>query len=191
MSGIIIWIIIIFVILSINKSKKKGGTAGSKVPGKPQQNPATRQDSRLGQQRQPDQSSAEKQRELKERLNKKYNQQQGSDILSRAKASVEEDFGTTGKAREAEKAAEEAAKIEAEKRARKAQSELERQRELTRRTEEKMKAAPGEAETERSQVLAEVQNLIVMGPNTELTFTRDFVAEGMELLNRIQISDAG
>lgn len=64
----------------------------------------------------------------------------------------------------------------------------EKQKELARQAE--MSKGPQRFEFEDSDLMAEVQDLIVCGYPTELRNQRDFLAEGMDFLNRISSSEA-
>lgn len=185
-----------------------------------------------------------KQQALKERLAKKYNRpDSGSsgagDILSRAKASVEEDFGQTWE--QEEEARRKRLQEEADHRQRK-QEELERRQRIQEearrkrmqedagRQRKQKEAAWQQARGQRGQAgeggwkepqepeaslvpftegmfldgglslspgmpvygqqesmdMGAVYDLMAKGPDLELAFERDFIAEGLEMLNRIQ-----
>lgn len=118
-----------------------------------------------------------KQQETKERLQKKYGQEYTQakkpkdDILSRAKENVRENEGD------------------------KLQQELHAQ--VCRAYRENPKARQDirlytvqpqhGTDSEESDVLKKVNDLIVMGYSGEPEFERDFVAEGVEMLNRFSI----
>lgn len=246
MAGFIIWIAIIIVVVAVNKRSVK-----VKNPPRPQGTvfPAGNQRSAGTATKEADPWAAgqpvnglEKQQALKERLARKYNRpvsrtSGGSDILSRAKASVEEDFGQTWEQEEAERQRQR----EQEEASRRARQQRERQEEASRRARQQRErqeaedrrvrqqrerqeadrfparqqealAASGQAgEADlpldggwnpeeafgtggdlvsgflgQAQVSRELLDLMVKGPNLELTFARDFIAEGVEMLNRIQ-----
>lgn len=63
-----------------------------------------------------------------------------------------------------------------------AQDAKKRQQEMERRIAEKLATA----EAEQSDIMRAVEDLMVKGPDTSIAFERDFVSEGLELLNRIQ-----
>lgn len=209
--GFIIWIIIIvWVVLSISKSKA-GGTGGKNsgsqtITNHQRSQTVNRQRSQTAN-RQMDSwvDSNRKQQELKERLSKKYGSKAGQskgDILQRAKASVEEDFSDDGydkpkadsnrtnkgsfEARPMGISPQRNMKIE-EAIYKKTIDDQTRKQEMERRVAEKLEAAEWkEGQKDSENVLRTVENLMIMGPNTELTFSRDFLAEGMDMLNRIQ-----
>lgn len=114
-----------------------------------------------------------KQQELKGRLSKKYNNKYAGnpqgDILQRAKAS--ETVGIRANS---------ANKIYPD--------DWSRQKDMERRIAEKLVAAEKlEAEKcQQNHVLQTVEDLMIMGPDTNLAFERDFLSEGMDMLNRIQ-----
>ena len=179
MAGIIFVILFWVVIIALKKGKEvenKGnaGNAGNtpRVPqattAKPTQTPYWN-------------SAQNRQQETKARLEAKYKTTpkpaKESEILRRAKASVNEDFTEN---RMDTTAAENTPKNwEAEN----------KQKELERRVAAKL-AATEEIETDKQQqyrLLQNVEDLMIKGPNTELAFERDFLAEGMDMLNKIQM----
>ena len=187
MGGIFFWIIVVvWVVLAVSKN------AGKNVEKNTRQNvgngrPAGTVQNRTGQSTNP----------------------QG-DILQRAKASVEDDFsrngynsnGTSGNGTSLESKA--SNKEVADRRtsgsaskptidktdsgnANYADAES-RQKDIERLVAEKLAVAE-RVETEKYQqnhVLQTVEELMVKGPDTSLAFERDFLAEGMDMLNRIQ-----
>ena len=138
--------------------------------------------------------NAMKQQATKERLQRKYGKmsQPGGDILQRAKASVAEDFnkdelktfagkasrakapGNAGAAKPMGNGTDGAASM--------VQDAKRRQQEMERRIAEKLASA----EAEQSDIMKTVEDLMVKGPDTSIAFQRDFVSEGLELLNRVQ-----
>lgn len=158
----------------------------------------------------------------------------GSDILSRAKASVEKDFGQNWEQQEERKqqerqrqAKEQQIRQQRERQEQQARQQQERQKqqerqrsrnqqqehrrmgvvqesaggvqedalnakELERRTQEMLLGGGLSVDPRRfmgqeeSLDLDAVWELMVKGPNLELAFERDFIAEGVEMLNRIQ-----
>lgn len=236
MAGIIIWIIIIVLAVAYNKRN-----VGGKNPPRPQGTAASAGGQKSARQTNGptgkedpwashgNSSVAEQQRVLKERLARKNQASAsvgGGDILSRAKASVEEDFGRTWEQEEQQRRETEKRREEQERqRPREQQREQERQRpreQQRQRSQEQrrqmrqegrqgeqeqpetagslapsmeglfldggLSLSPGMAEFDgqKSFDLEEVWDLMVKGPNLELTFSRDFIAEGVEMLNRIQ-----
>lgn len=173
MAGIIIWVIIIVWIAyaASKKNQQKGGNGQEK--------------------------NVMKQQATKERLQKKYNRpsQSGGDILQRAKASVAEDFdkddlknsgdensGTKSSGARAAGNVGKDAGSSMDAAAAMVQDAKKRQREMERRIAEKLATA----EAEQSDIMKTVEDLMVKGPDTSIAFERDFVSEGLELLNRIQ-----
>lgn len=151
-----------------------------------------------------------KQQELKARLSKKYNRSDDTskgDILQRARASVEEDFannnsengagsfkgnesyGTAGgfEAR-AVGASVSNTSIKMEDAVYKnPKNDQDRQKEMERRIAEKLETEEWkEGQKDSRNLLRTVEDLMVMGPNAELSYERDFLAEGLDMLNRIQ-----
>ena len=109
----------------------------------------------------------EKQRDLKERLIQKYKTPSDSGILERAKASVEEDFSQDYREPVPPETKPQHIDLAAEK----------------------MKFAIQYREPEEvsdGDLLKEIEDLMIKGPNTEIAFGRDFLSEGLDLLNRIQ-----
>jgi len=154
-----------------------------------------------------------KQLELKARLEKKYKNSAGrynngsdqyknssgqykgvpakpmGDILERAKASVAEDFNVNQGFEE--KAVgitpSDSGIIQKDVTYQNPKADLAKQKEIQRKVAEKLEKAEQEsARQEEENVLKVVEELMVKGPNMELTFERDFLAEGMDMLNRIQ-----
>lgn len=211
--GFSIWIIIIvWVVLSISKSKA-GSTRGKNsasqtITNHQRSQTANRQRSQTAN-RQMDSwvDSNRKQQELKERLSKKYGSRAGQpqgDILQRAKASVAEDFSDDGYDKlkaDSNRTDKDKGSFEARPMGISPQRNMKieeaiykkpidaqtRKQEMERRVAEKLEAAEWkEGQKDSENVLRTVENLMIMGPNTELTFSRDFLAEGMDMLNRIQ-----
>ena len=105
--------------------------------------------------------------------------------LSRARASVAEDFGREGE-RESSRAGKQPAAAPEGR-----ENSVVRAKELQRRTRAILEGSPSAAserltEPEENVDLDAVWDLMVKGPNLELSFERDFIAEGVEMLNRIQ-----
>lgn len=213
--GLIIWIIIIiWVVVAVSKNKTNNTgtkhTSSQTVVNRQMNQTAKKADTnQWKEQRQVSQDSwvdsNRKQQELKERLAKKYNRPIGQpqgDILQRAKASVAEDFSNSGyDKQEAESNGTDKESFEAraigispqrnmkieEAIYKKPIDDQTRKQEMERRVAEKLEAAEWkEGQKDSENVLRTVEDLMIMGPNTELTFSRDFLAEGMDMLNRIQ-----
>lgn len=166
MAGIIIWVIIIIWIAyaASRKNQQKSGNG--------QERPT---------------ENAMKQQATKERLQKKYNRpsQSGGDILQRAKASVAEDFDKDSLKNPGTKAAGNVGKTAGngmDTAAAMVQDAKKRQQEMERRIAEKLATA----EAEQSDIMKTVEDLMVKGPDMSIAFERDFVSEGLELLDRIQ-----
>lgn len=134
----------------------------------------------------------EKQQELKERLYQKYRKPQENNILKRAIASAEEDFSRDG--------GEKLRQTEAKNTAEESRQEMPVQEMPAQDTafgkgieagtafaapESKSAFEPGNLEAEEGELLRRVEDLMVKGPDLELAFSRDFVAEGIEMLSRI------
>lgn len=191
MGGFVIWVIIvIWVVVAASKKAEKNKEKG--IDSKPEnRRPAGTVQNRTSQstasprkeqwQGYNQSGNQMKQQELKERLSKKYNQYAGKpqgDILQRAKASVEDDFLKNGY--DVNEASSDSNV--------KYPDDQSRQKDLERRVAEKLAAAEG-LENERYQqehVLQTVEDLMVKGPDVKLTFERDFLSEGTDMLNRIQ-----
>ncbi len=194
MAGFLIWIVIIIAVVYANtqKSKKTGEKKQTSV-GTQQRPPMASSGNQNGsytggasakKQNGYDQwenfnrsGNAMKQQELKERLARKYNRPVSTepDILARAKASAAEDFADnagnnfgTSKTSGVENGM-----VDEEKR---------REMEIRRRMEERLAAQ----EDGESDIMKAVEDLMVKGPNMEMPFGRDFLAEGIDMLNRIQ-----
>ncbi len=231
MGAIVLWLVIIFAVVAYNKKSvtiknparpdaakgQQGGQAAGSVKKEPNPWDAYQPSDERG-----------RQQALKERLARKYNRpvsgsSVGGDILSRAKAAVEEDFGQTWEqeeeARRRREQEEACRQREQGKEARRQRKEAEagRQREQEeaayRRKQERGQLQWGQEEAASLAPLAEglfldgglslspgmpsagrqdsfqldaVWDLMVKGPDMEITFARDFIAEGVEMLNRIQ-----
>ena len=134
----------------------------------------------------------EKQQELKERLYQKYRKPQENNILKRAIASAEEDFSRDG--------GEKLRQTEAKNTAEESRREMPVQEMPAQDTafgkgieagtsfaapESRSAFEPGNLEAEEGELLRRVEDLMVKGPDLELAFSRDFVAEGIEMLSRI------
>lgn len=134
----------------------------------------------------------EKQQELKERLYQKYRKPQENNILKRAIASAEEDFSRDG--------GEKLRQTEAKNTAVESRREMPVQEMPAQDTafgkgieagtsfaapESRSAFEPGNLEAEEGELLRRVEDLMVKGPDLELAFSRDFVAEGIEMLSRI------
>ena len=181
MAGIIIWVIIIVWIAyaASKKNQQKGGNGQARptgsdrsaIPNRPAK-PAGKGSAYNPWQGFDQAGNAMKQQATKERLQKKYNRpsQSGGDILQRAKASVAEDFDKDNLKNFVDAAA---AMVQDAKK---------RQQEMERRIAEKLASA----EAEQSDIMKTVEDLMVKGPDTSIAFERDFVSEGLDLLNRIQ-----
>lgn len=214
MAGFIIWIVVIIWIICVSagKSRQRGSNCparpagkASAVPNRPAR-PAGKASAVPNRPAKPvgngkdynpwqgfDQAgNAMKQQATKERLQKKYGRPVSSDgdILERAKASVAEDFDkdeleVSGEKNPDTKAAESSGKNagnDMEAAAIMVQDARKRQQEMERRIAEKLASA----EAEQSDIMKTVEDLIVKGPDTGIAFERDFVSEGLALLNRIQ-----
>lgn len=212
--GLIIWIIIIIwvcVAVSKNKNQKQGGNnagAGRLVnqPNRSMNQPKRSVNQSNGSMNQGYVNGGNswadnnrKQQELKARLEKKYKSTAGNykgtaqkpmgDILERAKASVAEEFSSE------ESFEAKAVGVNASNNTmsftsatyQNPKKDIERQKELERKVAEKMaKAEREEAKQDEENTLYAVEDLMIKGPYMELTFERDFLAEGIDMLNRIQ-----
>lgn len=174
MAVVIIWIIIIVVIVvnSASKSKNRGTQNGSRnIPAQP----VSRQTAQMPSQRKkPEWKSGE------------------NDILSRAKASVEEEFSdeshvvknredfreTASSSNETQEDWGELGRLSSLG----VKESARQKQELERLVLEKLQ----ETEDYHSDVMDTVEDLMVKGPKSIQSFERDFVAEGMDMLNRIQ-----
>lgn len=177
MLGIIIFIIIIVAIV---KASATGNNAQRRqnrpIQNGPIQNRPMQNRTVPNEHFQPVGGSFEQQKlELRQRAQKRLDakkQAESRSILNRAKASVEEDFAEavdTPKTKEQWQ-----------------QSTEQRQRELARKVEEKMNLAETTQMEDNSDIMKQVEDLMVKGPDTSMIFGRDFLAEGMDMLNRIQ-----
>lgn len=203
MAAFVIWLVIIFVVVAVNRKSTRGktvtrpnvprqqqtGSAGGQrgaAVGGQKGTPGTRQSTGPVKNNRPISGSG--------------------DILSRAKASVEEDFGQTWD--QEERLRQERRKEESSQERRKEEISQERRKEEGRqqkalrvviderkpegpagekRSEPEMSQMPGELPAlEGNLDLEAVYDLMVKGPNLELTFERDFLGEGLDMLNRIQ-----
>lgn len=182
MAGIIVWAIILFVIIAnVKKNQKKNSTGVPKQGNPPQRNQAKPVQST---------TSAGNQEELKRRLmekyagrttqqaakkgssgeKKEYSEQQKPDILIKAFANVAEDFEEepastqnfpkTDEMIETRKLpkAEELAKVDLDK------------------------AVDVQQE---SELMKMVRDIMTKGVDTEPAFSRDFVAEGLDMINNM------
>ncbi|MCR5667116.1 MAG: hypothetical protein K6G01_09825 [Eubacterium sp.] len=86
-----------------------------------------------------------------------------SDILARANRNVNEDFSTEEPVKP-----EEATNV---------QTKMPDMEEMIRREQLRMRE-------ENEDLMATVQDLMIKGPDTEIRFARDFVAEGMDMVNK-------
>lgn len=206
MAGIIIWVIIIVWIAyaASKKNQQKGGNGQAGPTGRDRNTMPNRPVKPTGKatsynpwQGFDQAGNAMKQQATKERLQKKYNRpsQSGGDILQRAKASVAEDFdkddlkksgdensGTKSSGARAAGNVGKDAGSSMDAAAAMVQDAKKRQQEMERRIAEKLASA----EAEQSDIMKNVEDLMVKGPDTSIAFERDFVSEGLELLNRIQ-----
>lgn len=206
MAGIIIWVIIIVWIAyaASKKNQQKGGNGQARptgsdrsaIPNRPAK-PAGKGSAYNPWQGFDQAGNAMKQQATKERLQKKYNRpsQSGGDILQRARASVAEDFdkdnlknfgdensGTKSSGARAAGNVGKDAGSSMDAAAAMVQDAKKRQQEMERRIAEKLASA----EAEQSDIMKTVEDLMVKGPDTSIAFERDFVSEGLDLLNRIQ-----
>lgn len=202
--GAIIWVIIvIWVVVAVSKGKSPNSSQSARPVNTMQQKARSNEKNNSGwqqaaqpvkqtatQQTMADYGSdpAAKQRELKERLAKKYNKSSGSVILERAKASVAEDFD---KAQEGSKAVNsyntggETTQNQG----------LYKSTGISGRPVEKQTAGD-RIQTESSPMIPvdgtsdtmkEIENLMITGPDTSIAFERDFISEGLDMLNQIQV----
>ena len=211
MIGFIFWIIVIIWIVSVVSKNKNRGT-GTGTAQNRQSRPVQNQPAKASAKNKPQQydqwegfnrsGNKMKQQELKERLAKKYNRTVSteSEILKRAKASVEEDFADNKTDAYGRKTADNKTDVYGRRTADNgpgnisgngksgnamqagAEDAERRQKEIKRRIEEKLAAE----EREHSDMMKVVDDLMVKGPDMELSFERDFLAEGIDMLNRIQ-----
>ncbi len=206
MAGIIIWVIIIVWIAyaASKKNQQKGGNGQARptgsdrgaIPNRPAK-PTGKGPAYNPWQGFDQAGNAMKQQATKERLQKKYNRpsQSGGDILQRARASVAEDFDkddlkksgdeNSGTKSSGARAAGNVGKdtgSSMDAAAAMVQDAKKRQQEMERRIAEKLASA----EAEQSDIMKTVEDLMVKGPDTSIAFERDFVSEGLDLLNRIQ-----
>ncbi len=142
----------------------------------------------------PRQSQIEAQRELKARLAKKYKSAARTDILQRAKASVAEDF-TEDEIEESYGAAEvsgaenpvfPAAGGPMSNWPGGTMSDLSSGKQEGGASYQAADIA-GSWENGSEEFMREIQDLMIKGPDTDIAFERDFVSEGLDLLNRIQV----
>lgn len=180
MVGFIIWlVIIIWIVYAVSRKNQQTGSNGQRKPNaapKPPVKAAGKNNSYDPWQGYNQSGNAMKQQATKDRLQKKYgrpSQGQG-DILQRAKASVAEDF-------DRDQVNDSGTKISGTKTS-SVQEARRRQQEMERRIAEKLAMA----EAEQSDIMKQVEDLMVKGPDTAIAFERDFVSEGLELLSRIQ-----
>lgn len=178
MFGAIIWVVVvIWIVATVSKNKKQQGQKQQKPVQSVQQkavpknqNSDAGQTGNLG-------SAIDHQRATLERLQKKYNRQPEESILDRAKASVEQRFA-------------EPQAVHSDSNARVLESSsTHKVSERNRREERKpldSRELPQAAAEEQSDIMKQIENLMVAGPDTSVEFGRDFLAEGMDMLNRIQ-----
>lgn len=210
MAGVIIWFVFIgWVIYAASKSRKrKSGTGGLRGVAKGQAagigQQARRPADAAGQmvQRAPGQSSGAteqsggwnpaKQQELKERLYQKYKKPQENNILKRGIASAAEDFSDDVLARgrtegayqpetgsgsgETLSRAVPGKDIRAGEKAGKEKAGKQKEADAWETGVWKL------PEPEEGELLRRVEDLMVKGPDMDLTFSRDFLAEGLEML---------
>lgn len=113
--------------------------------------------------------------QLRERAEKRLAAKRAAEnksILQRAKASVAEDFAETetpvGNGYQSQYNVQQG------------------QRELARKVEEKINRPVIMEADDNSDIMKKVEDLMVKGPDASIVFKRDFLAEGMDMLNRIQ-----
>lgn len=161
--GIIFWVIILAIIISSSSKKNKDIEKKSIKPSVEQKKTknTNRASARQRETTLPTETktSYESQQELKERLSKKYRKPSEVDILQKAKETVKEEFSSR-------------------------ESLSQNQKELEKRVAEKLAEQKTYTEKDGESVLHTVRELMVKGPSTDLAFERDFLAEGMEMLNR-------
>ena len=176
MAGIIFVIFIWIMVIAVKKGKSAAASENTQrsdsTPSTPVEKPVQVQRWMTAQ---------EKQQETKARLEAKYKAvpkpARESEILKRAMASVNEDFSknvTDEKEEESNSKNWEA---------------INKQKEIERRVAAKL-ASEEEIEADKQQqyhLIQTVEDLMIKGPNTELAFERDFLAEGMDMLNKIQM----
>lgn len=205
--GAIIWVIIvIWVVVALSKGKSPKGSQNARPmntmqqkarsneknnpgwqQGAPRSGEKTAGQQNLGdwqQEREKWMTPEERQRELKARLAKKYSRQTDSSILERAKASVAEDKSRTGDASMAagpvtgKDGTTDGAGVSApgmEAGAWMISSDI---------SQTASKLMPDDF---TSDTMKEIENLMIMGPDTSIAFERDFVSEGLDMLNQIQV----
>ncbi len=202
--GAIIWVIIvIWVVVAVSKGKSPSSSQSAKPVNTMQQKARSNEKNNTGwqyaaqpvKQTVPQQttadygrSTADKQRELKERLAKKYNKSSGSVILERAKASVAEDFDKnqeTSKAVNFYNTGGETTQNQGlYKSAGTSGGPGEKQTAGNRSQTESSPMIPVDV---TSDTMKEIENLMITGPDTSIAFERDFVSEGLDMLNQIQV----
>ena len=196
MFGFLIWlIIIIWVIAAVNRNKNKNGRKNTLAgggtwqpikkeaeakkytsPAKPAAQPLTAEQQMAMQ---------EKQRDLKARLQQKYKAPSDSGILERAKATVEEDFSRDYRNPGQPEIKPQHIDLAVKKMTSAAANNGQRAGydDSRLKTQDRKKEPREES---YGDVMREIEDLMIKGPNMEITFERDFLSEGLDLLNRIQ-----
>lgn len=176
MAGFIVWIVVlVFILSSVKKGQKKGRTGvpnQPNIPPKKTQNPA---------------SSSSNQEELKRRLQNKYaGTKQQPDILAKASANVAEDFEEKRVSQPSKKMEESKLAYQPSERKGQTESQIVQQADALAKVDMN-KIFENPKVLQESEVMKTVSDLMAKGVDTELPFQRDFVAEGLDMINSMTL----